>query len=120
MNIRKKAAVTVGATALAFAGVLGTAGQSFAGSNGQQLKFADARGDTYSILVVGKNQNGVEVSKCFYTPNQVTYISGYWWKGNIEYLGWSGDSCTGSTRGHYTAYVPTSQPNSDWYTITNG
>ncbi|MFE9138854.1 hypothetical protein [Streptomyces sp. NPDC007355] len=79
--MRKNVATTVGAAALAFAGVLGSAGQSFAGSNGQQLHFHDTSTVVYSIRVQGYNQSGDSVSGCFLTPGRDTWISGWWWKG---------------------------------------
>ncbi|MCX4539406.1 hypothetical protein [Streptomyces sp. NBC_01565] len=119
MSIGKKTATTVGALALAFAGVLGTAGQSFAGGNGQQIVFADVRGNTYSVYLVGTNQNGERSDICFNTPGPTTYVGGWWWKGTVSYLGFAGAGCTGATRGSFQATVPTYQTDTDWYTITN-
>ncbi|MFI1104533.1 hypothetical protein [Streptomyces melanogenes] len=119
MSIRKTAATTVGALALAFAGVLGTAGQSSAAGNGQQIVFADTRGDTYSVYLVGTNQNGERADICFNTPNRNTYVGGWWWKGRVSYIGWAGANCTGASRGSYSATIPTSQSDTDWYTISN-
>ncbi|MER7954386.1 hypothetical protein [Streptomyces sp. NPDC096030] len=118
MSMRRKIATTVGATALAFAGVLGTAGQSFAGSNGQVLQFYDREGNTYSLYVVGTNQNGQRVDGCFQTPSTFTLLSGYWWKGAVSYMGFERANCTGPTTGAVDGWVPTYQEHQDVYTIS--
>ena len=117
MNLRKKVATIAGAAALAFASVLGSAGQSFAGSNGQQIRFHDTSTVVYSIRIQGYNQNGDSVSGCFSTPSKDTWISGWWWKGEVSVTFYKTNSCSFAT--YYDdiiAWVPDEQ-SGDWTTV---
>ncbi|MFB6837218.1 hypothetical protein [Streptomyces sp. NPDC056361] len=117
MSVRKKVATTVAASALAFAGLLGSAGQSFAGSNGQQLRFHDTSTVVYSIRVEGYNQSGESVSGCFSTPSKDTWISGWWWKGEVRVTFYKNNSCSFATYYDDTiVWVPTEQ-SGDWTTV---
>ncbi|MER5202774.1 hypothetical protein [Streptomyces sp. NPDC002825] len=117
MSVTKKAATTVAACALAFAGVVGSAGQSFAGSNGQQIHFHDTSTVVYSIRIEGYNQNGDPVSGCFLTPSRDTWISGWWWKGEVSVTFYRNNSCSFATYyGDTIAWVPT-EWSSDWMTV---
>ncbi|MEU8620198.1 hypothetical protein [Streptomyces sp. NPDC048623] len=113
-KIAKLGAVVATGAALT---VLGS-GAAFAGSNGQQLKFYDHQGDTYSISVAGYNQNGQWTTACFNTPNTDNYIGGWWWKGDLTWTGHSQSSCSGyDTTPQKWTTVPVSQ-SSDWWGIT--
>ncbi|MFD3537155.1 hypothetical protein [Streptomyces sp. NPDC058664] len=117
MSVRKKAATTAAAAALAFAGVLGSAGQSFAGSNGQQIRFHDTSTVVYSIRIQGYNQNGESVSGCFSTPSRDTWINGWWWKGEVGVTFYRNSSCSFATYyGDEIVWVPTEQ-SGDWTTV---
>ena len=117
MSLIKKAATTGGAVALAFAGVLGSAGQSFAASNGQQIRFHDNSGLVYSIRIEGPNQNGDVASGCFATPSKDTWIGGWWRKGEATVTFYKNNSCSFATYyGETNAWVPTSQ-SGDWTTV---
>lgn len=117
MGLLKKAATTAGATALAFAGVLGSAGQTSAASNGQQIHFHDSSGVIYSIRIEGHNQNGNVASGCFATPGRDTWVGGWWWKGEVTVTFYKSSSCSFATYGGETnAWVPTSQ-SGDWTSV---
>ncbi|MGX1886882.1 hypothetical protein [Streptomyces sp. NPDC055287] len=93
--MRKNVAMTVGAIALAFGGVLGTAGQSFAGSNGQQVAVSTHYSDEISLC--GNNQNGdFDCTGYLPSPNQWTQVSGWWWKGVVIVYGVRYDTADGS------------------------
>ncbi|MFE7598225.1 hypothetical protein [Streptomyces sp. R44] len=119
MSIKTKFA-KVGAVAAASAAlaVLGS-GSAFAGTNGQQLRFYDVQGHTYSIKVNGYDQNGNFTSQCFGTPSRDNYIGGWWWKWNLNWTGYSGSDCTGTvTVGVKMDYVEPNQAG-DWWLITS-
>ncbi|MFE4311359.1 hypothetical protein [Streptomyces sp. NPDC056891] len=119
MNVRTKVATVAAAAALTFAGVLGSAGQSFAASNGQQIHFHDSSGLVYSIRVQGYNQNGDAASGCFSTPGKDTWVGGWWWKGEVNVTFYKGSSCSFATYfGETNAWVPTSQ-SGDWTTVSS-
>ncbi|MEV8585898.1 hypothetical protein [Streptomyces sp. NPDC051180] len=115
--MRTKLATTTAAAALAFAGVLGSAGQSFAGSNGQQIHFHDTSTVVYSVRLQGYNQSGASVSGCFNTPSKDTWIGGWWWKGEVSVTFYKSSSCSFAT--YYddtTVWVPSEQ-SGDWTTV---
>ncbi|MFJ5831564.1 hypothetical protein [Streptomyces sp. NPDC093089] len=115
--MRKKVATTVGAAALAVAGVLGSAGQSVAGSSGQQIHFHDTSTVVYSIRIEGYNQNGESVSGCFLTPSRDTWISGWWWRGEARVTFYRNNSCSFATYyGDTIASVPAEQ-SGNWTTV---
>ncbi|HEY9368231.1 hypothetical protein [Streptomyces sp.] len=117
MNLRKKVATTAAAAGLAFAGVLGSAGQSFAASNGQQIHFHDSSTVVYSIRIQGYNQNGQAASGCFQTPSKDTWVGGWWWKGEVNVTFYKNNSCSFATYyGETNAWVPTSQ-SGDWVSV---
>ncbi|MGA4960484.1 hypothetical protein [Streptomyces lavendulocolor] len=118
MSVRRKLATTAGAAALAFAGVLGTAGVASAGSNGQQIYFYDTLSNVYSIHLQGYNQNGDYWQLCVNTPQKETWVGGYWWKGNVEVSYYSNRDCPGNARAYKNYWVPTSQ-SGDWVTINS-
>ncbi|MFH9725863.1 hypothetical protein ACH4M4_23295 [Streptomyces sp. NPDC017254] len=106
---------TVAATGAALA-VLGS-GSAFAGSNGQQLRFYDTVGETYSIQVAGWNQAGEYTAACFNTPVKDNRIGGWWWKGDLHWVGYSNSGCTGSvTVSERQDTVATNQAD-DWWLI---
>lgn len=74
------------------------------GSNGQQL---EVRTLAASVNVNGYNQNGEEVHHCFDTPDYDTYLSGWWWKGNMEIWSYNGTGCQDPTNDVTFVTVPT-------------
>ncbi|MGW2304763.1 hypothetical protein [Streptomyces sp. NPDC001809] len=119
MSMRTKAATTVAAAALAFAGVLGSAAPSSAASNGQQIHFHDSSTVVHSIRIQGYNQNGASVSGCFTTPGRDTWIAGWWWKGEASVTFYRNNSCSFATYyGDETVWVPTAQ-SGDWTTVSS-
>ncbi|MFB6837866.1 hypothetical protein [Streptomyces sp. NPDC056361] len=118
MSIKTKIAKLGAVAATGTALTVLASGAAFAGSNGQQLRFYDHQGDTYSISVAGYNQNGQWATACFNTPNTDNYIGGWWWKGDMTWIGYSSGGCSGeaTTQQKWTT-VPASQ-SSDWWGIT--
>ncbi|GEB60115.1 hypothetical protein [Streptomyces gardneri] len=105
---------TIAATGAALA-VLGS-GSAFAGTNGQQLRFYDTQGDTYSIRVAGWNHADEYTTACFNTPVKDNYIGGWWWKGNLHWVGYSGAGCSGEvTVGEKQDYVEPNQADNWWF-----
>ncbi|MEU8620201.1 hypothetical protein [Streptomyces sp. NPDC048623] len=106
-----------GITTAAFAAVLATgfAAPASAGTNGQQILFTDDRGDTYSVLISGHNQDGQQVSHCFSTPATDNYLSGWWWKGTVAVTGYAGSACSAELY-NFGFTVPTNW-SSDYYQV---
>ncbi|MDI2128209.1 hypothetical protein [Yinghuangia seranimata] len=117
MSAVKRLAMTAGAAALAFGGVVGANGQAYAGGNGQQVQFLDVNANVYSVYISGTNQNGQRATACFNTPQYDTVLWNYWWKGSVSYIGFAGSNCTGASRGSSSDWVPTSM-SGDIYNIT--
>ncbi|MFF7756067.1 hypothetical protein ACFZCP_44365 [Streptomyces sp. NPDC007971] len=100
--------------------MLGTAGTSFASTNGQEFLFHDRIGSVYSIRLTGVNQNGDYVSGCFQTPNTDNYISNWWWKGQVRVETWYTSNCTGNyVVNSDSVYVDPVNPNGDWFYYTD-
>ncbi|MEV4427450.1 hypothetical protein AB0K23_19085 [Streptomyces sp. NPDC049602] len=105
---------TVAATGAALA-VLGS-GSAFAGGSGQQLRFYDTVGSTYSIRVAGWNQDGVYTTACFSTPVKDNYIGGWWWKGDLHWVGYHSEGCVGDvTVSERLDYVEPNQADDWWF-----
>ncbi|MEU8620200.1 hypothetical protein [Streptomyces sp. NPDC048623] len=107
------AALALGAGALLLASA-----PASAGTNGQQIRFYDQRGDVYSVFLYGTNQDGHTVAGCFDTPKTDNYISGYWWKYDLSVTWYPQSGCNGTAiePSPETFSIPVSQ-SSDWYTI---
>lgn len=122
MRLASALAKAAGVLAVGTATLTLASGAAFAGTNGQQLKFHDRIGNTYSINVIGFNQNGELVEHCFATPHTDNYLSGWWWKGTVEIYGSADGSC-GFNGGEDTFLihvgVPESQSGSDWTTFSD-
>ncbi|MFD8209745.1 hypothetical protein ACFV2S_25520 [Streptomyces sp. NPDC059695] len=107
----------IGAVAAAGAAlaVLGS-GSAFAGGNGQQLRFYDTAGRTYSIQVAGWNQNGEYTTACFGTPVKDNYLGGWWWKGDLHWVGYRNAGCSGEvTVSERQDYVEPNQADDWWF-----
>ena len=74
------------------------------GSNGQQL---EVRTLAASVNVNGYNQNGEPVHHCFDTPDYDTYLSGWWWKGNMEIWSYDEPGCKDPRNAVTFVTVPT-------------
>ncbi|MGW5781184.1 hypothetical protein [Streptomyces sp. NPDC003863] len=109
-KIRSALSVAGALAALAFA-----ASPASAGTNGQQILFSDDRGDTYSVLVSGHNQDGQPASHCFNTPATDNYLSGWWWKGTVAVTGYARSGCSGELY-DFGFTVPTNW-SSDYYQV---
>lgn len=87
---------------------------AFAGSDGQQI-IVDSGASTQSVKISGDNQIGEEIHQTLNTPTTSTSDSGYWWKGTIKIVSYSGTGGSGSPLGSADCDVPVSQ-GSNWYT----
>lgn len=97
-----------------------------AGSNGQEIEYFEACGNSFWSETWGYNQKGEEEDHFYYTPpNQSdpqcfatnTYQdAGWWWVGTVYVNGWqSYDGNQGSgADGTEACDVPQSQQDNDW------
>ncbi|WP_426365298.1 hypothetical protein [Streptomyces sp. E-08] len=111
-TIAKVGAVAAAGAALAAVG----SGSAFAGGNGQQLRFYDTAQRTYSIQVAGWNQAGEYTTHCFGTPVRDNYLGGWWWKGDLHWVGYRNGNCTGEvTVPEREDYVEPNQADDWWF-----
>ncbi|OLZ64965.1 hypothetical protein AV521_33990 [Streptomyces sp. IMTB 2501] len=113
----KTAIAKIGALAATGAAVTVLAsGSAFAGTNGQQLEFYDKQGDTNGIQVAGWNQSGEYVTHCFSTPSRDNHLDGWWWVGDLHWIGNSSSDCSGNpTTPEQTTKVEPNQPSDYWF-----
>ncbi|SEL29248.1 hypothetical protein [Streptacidiphilus jiangxiensis] len=118
MNIRKIATLA-GATVLALTAGVGLAGTAHAGTRGQQILLLNNTGYTSSFWVSGRDQNGNFAGGCFATTGYQTWVSGWWWTGNVTAAAYHGTTnCSGSAYTQTDAYIPTSSSN-DWQAVAD-
>ncbi|MFH9725864.1 hypothetical protein ACH4M4_23300 [Streptomyces sp. NPDC017254] len=114
MRLLKKTVLAVAAAAAATSLAVTPAS---AGTSGQQAKYVDGRGDVYSVLIYGQNQNDEWIGHCFQTPQSVNELDGWWWWGDVRYTPYFSSDCSGANLGSHSAWFPWNMGSDDYVQI---